>query len=363
MRWVFLTAVFTACLLAGPLNAAEEKVLNFYNWADYIHPDTIRNFEEEYGIRVNYDLFDTSAVVEAKLLAGSTGYDLVLQALRFSTRLMPVGVFQPIDHAQLTLWENLDPWVLNIMARYDPDNTFAVPYMWGTTGFMYNVEMILERLPDAPVGSAAMLFDPEVVAHFADCGVTWLDEASTVIPLVMLYLGYDPHSIVPEQLEEAEAVLKSVRPYIYYISSGMGINDMGNKEVCLAMTWSGDYTQAQNRADEVGVDITLAYTVPSEGTVMWFDSLLIPSDAPHPENAHLFLNYLLRPEVMAPISEHTGYGNANLASWPLIDPELANDPAAYPPMEARQGWQAGLLYDPKRERQRSRLWSRVKTGL
>jgi len=352
-----------AFLLAGTAHAAEERVLNFYNWADYIHPDTIGDFEKEFGIQVNYDLFDASAVVEAKLLAGSTGYDLVLQALRFSTRLMPVGVFQPIDHSKLPLWGNLDPWVLDVMSRYDPGNEFAVPYMWGTTGFMYNVDMILERMPDAPVGSAAMLFNPEVVAKFADCGVTWLDEASTVIPLVMLYLGYDPHSMEPQHLSEVEAVLKSVRPYIRYISSGMGINDMGNKEVCLAMTWSGDYTQAQNRADEVGVDITLAYTVPKEGTVMWFDSLLIPSDAPHPGNAHLFLNYLLRPEVIAQISEYTGYGNANLASLSVLDPELANDPAAYPPMEARQGWQAGLLYDPKRERYRSRLWSRVKTGL
>jgi len=252
---------------------------------------------------------------------------------------------------------------LNVMADYDPGNRYAAPYMWGTTGFMYNVDMVLERMPDAPLDSARMLFDPQVTRRLPDCGITWLDEASTVIPLVMLYLGYSPHSIDEDELAEAEAVLKSVRPDIRYISSGMGLNDMGNRDVCVAMAWSGDYIQAQNRADEVGADVRLAYTVPKEGTVMWFDNLLIPADAPHPENAHLFLDFLMRPDVIARISEHTGYGNANLASVPYLDPELASNPAAYPPLEARQHWQAGLVYEPRLERRRSRAWSRVKSGL
>ena len=356
---VFLLLFATA---AGA-GVAEEKVLNFYNWADYIAPTTLDDFEAEYGIKVNYDIFDATAVVEAKLLAGRTGYDIVLQAMRFSTRLISIGVFQPLQRERLANWKNLDPWVLDVMARYDPGNRHAAPYMWGTTGFMYNVDMVLERMPDAPLDSAAMLFDPEVTRHFADCGIIWLDEASTVIPLVMLYLGYEPHSIDESELAEAEAVLKSVRPHVRYISSGMGLNDMGNRDVCLAMAWSGDYIQAQNRADEVGADVRLAYTVPKEGTVMWFDNLLIPADAPHVENAHLFLDFLMRPEVIARISEFTGYGNANRASIPYLDPLLANNPAAYPPMEARQGWQAGLVYEPKLERRRTRAWSRVKTGL
>jgi len=359
----FRKVLLLALVVPACLSAAEEKVLNIYNWADYIAPETIPGFEREYGIKVNYDLYDATAVAEAKLLAGSTGYDLVLQALRYAARIIPIGVFQPLDKSRLPRWDNLDPWVLEMMARPDPGNTYAAPYMWGTTGFMYNIDMVRERMPDAPVESAAMLFDPAVVVHFADCGIIWLDEASTVIPLVMLYLGYDPHSMVPQQLEEAEAVLKSVRPYVLYINSAMGLNDMGNRDVCLAMAWSGDYVQAQNRADEVGAGVRLAYTAPREGTVLWFDALLIPADAPHPGNAHLFLDYLMRPEVIAPISEYTGYANANRASIPFLDPELAGDPAAYPPMEARAGWQAGLLYDPKRERVRSRIWSRVKTGL
>jgi len=362
MRLVFaigsLFLLFGATALAG-----EEKVLNVYNWADYIGPDTLADFEAEYGIRVNYDLFDATAVVEARLLAGNTGYDVVLQALRYSARLMKIGVFQPLDRDQLTLWGNLDPWVLEMMARYDPGNRYGTPYMWGTTGFAYNVDMVRERMPDAPVDSAALIFDPEIASRFADCGISMLDESTTVIPLVMLYLGYDPHSMDPGQLAEAEAVLKSVRPYVRYFSSTKMTNDLPNREICIAMAWSGDYAMAQDRAEEAGVDIELAYTVPREGTVLWFDSMLIPADAPHPGNAHLFLNFLMRPEVIAPISDLTGYANANLASLPYLDPDVANDPAAYPPMEQRAGWQAGLIYDPKLERQRTRIWSRVKTGL
>ena len=341
----------------------EDKVLNIYNWADYIGPDTIANFEREFGIDVNYDIFDATAVVEAKLLAGSTGYDLVLHELRYSTRLMRIGVFQPLDKSQLPLWDNLDPWVLGIIARSDTGNQFAAPYMWGTVGFTYNTDMVRERMPDAPVDSAAMLFDPEVTAHFKDCGISLLDESTTVIPLVMLYLGHDPHSVDPAHLAEAEAVLKAVRPNIRYFSSSKGLNDLPNREICIAMTWSGDYAQAQARADEVGADVRLAYTVPREGTVMWFDTLLIPADAPHPHNAHLFLNFLLRPQVIAAISDYIGYANANRASVPFLDPRIANDPASYPPMEARRSWQAGLIYGPKEERLRTRAWSRVKAGL
>ncbi len=349
--------------LAADALAVEEKVLNFYNWADYIGPDTIADFEAETGIQVNYDIFDATAVVEAKLLAGKTGYDLVLHAMRYSARLIPIGVFRPLQFELLDNRRHLDPWVLDMLAKADPGNRHAIPYMWGTTGFMYNVDMVLERMPDAPVHSAAMIFEPEVMRHFADCGVTWLDESTTVIPLVMLYLGHDPHSIEPDHLAEAEALLKSARPHVRYISSGMGLNDMGNREVCIAMAWSGDFTQAQNRADEAGIDIRLGYTVPREGTVLWFDNLLIPADAPHPENAHRFLNFLMRPEVIAPISDFTGYANANRDSIPLVNPKLANDPSAWPPLEARAGWQAGLIYGPKEERARSRAWSRVKSGL
>lgn len=352
-----------ALLCSAAHGAAEEPVLNVYNWADYIGETTLADFENEFGIRVNYDLYDATAVVEAKLLAGRTGYDVVLQALRYSSRLIEVGAFRPLDRDRLPLWGNLDPWVLGLMAEYDPGNRYATPYMWGTTGFAYNVDMLRERMPDAPLDSAALVFDPANAARFADCGISLLDESTTVIPLVMLYLGYPAQSIDPGHLAEAEAVLMSIRPYIRYFSSAKLINDLPNGEVCIAMSWSGDYAQAQARAEEEGIDIELAYAVPREGTTIFLDSLLIPADAPHPENAHLFLNYLMRPEVIAPISDLLRYANANLASLPLLDPDLVNDPAAYPPMEARANWRAGYVYDPKLERRRTRAWSRVKTGL
>lgn len=350
-------------LLAGSLHAAEEKVLNIYNWADYIAPDTIANFEKEFGIEVNYDLYDSTEVVEAKLLAGNTGYDLVIHSVRYSARLIPIGVYQPLERSKLPLWSNLDPWVLQVMAGYDPGNRYGMPYMWGTTGYAINVDMVRQRMPDAPLGSGAMLFDPDVVSRFADCGVSFLDEPTDVIPLVLQYLGHDPNSLKPEDIAEAEAQLKRVRPYIRYFSSSRLINDLPNRELCVAMSWSGDYAQAMNRAKEVGVDVNLAYYMPREGTVYWFDGAFIPAGAPHPRNAHLFLNYLLRPEVIGAISNETRYANANLASFPFMLPAVANDPAAYPSQQERERAVLGYIFGPKDERRRTRAWSRVKTGL
>ena len=349
--------------VAGAVSAqAEEKVLNVYNWSDYIAPETIRNFEQEYGIEVNYDLYDSTEIVEAKLLAGRTGYDVVIQSVRYSARLIPIDVFQPLDKRQLPLWDNLDPWVLEIMRGYDPGNLYGMPYMWGSTGFAYNVDMILERMPDAPLDSGAMLFDPDVVSRFADCGVTLLDEPTDVIPMAMQYLGHDANSLNPEHIAEAEALLKKVRPYVRYFSSGKMINDLPNREVCIAMSWSGDYAQAMNRAKEVGADVKLAYAVPEEGTLYWFDGIFVPADAPHPGNAHLFLNYLLRPEVIAEITNVTHYANANLASLPWVANEIVGDPATYPSQADRDNAIIGYIFGPKDERQRTRAWSRVKTG-
>jgi len=349
--------------VGGSSNQNEERVLNIYNWADYIAPDTVANFEKEYGIKVNYDLYDSTEVVEAKLLAGSTGYDIVVHAERYSARLIPIGVFQPLDRSKLTLWANLDPWVLKAMGGYDPGNRYGMPYMWGSTGYAINVDLVKARMPDAPLGSAAMLFDPAIVARFADCGVSFLDEPTDVIPMVLQYLGHDPNSLKPEDIAEAEAQLKKVRPYVRYFSSARMINDLPNREVCIAMSWSGDYAQAMARATEVGADVKLAYYVPREGALYWFDGLFIPADAPHPENAHLFLNYLLRPEVMGAISNETRYANPNLLSFPYMLPEIVNDPASYPPQAERERAVIGYIFGPKDERRRTRAWSRVKTGL
>jgi putrescine transport system substrate-binding protein len=250
-----------------------------------------------------------------------------------------------------------------MMQEYDPGNRHGIPYMWGTTGFAYNVDMVLERMPDAPVDSAAMLFDPVVVARFADCGVSLIDEPTDVIPMVLLYLGREPDSLEPADLAAAEAQLKSVRPYIRYFSSARMLNDLPNEEICVAMSWSGDYAQAMTRAAEVGADVRLAYTAPREGSMLWFDGIFIPSDAEHPQNAHLFMDYLLRPEVIADISNETHYANANASSLPYVLPEIAADPAVYPPAAERGRFDVGVVYGPKQERRRTRSWSRVKTGL
>ena len=343
--------------------SAEERILNVYNWADYVAPETIAEFEKEFGIKVNYDLYDSTEVVEAKLLAGKTGYDVVVHGARYSARLIPIGVYQPLDFSQLPNLQNLDPWVLEAMAPYDPDNLFGIPYMWGSTGFAYNIDMVRERMPDAPLDSGDMIFDPEVLSRFADCGVSFLDEPTDVIPMAMIYLGHDPNSMEPEHIAEVEALLKSVRPYIRYFSSAKMINDLPNEETCIAMSWSGDYAQAMQRATDVGADIRLAYTIPEEGTMLWFDGIFIPSDAPHPENAHLFLNYLMRPEVIAEITNFTHYANGNLASQPFIHPEVLSDPAVYPTPVEQERLQAGFVFGPKLERRRSRTWARVKTGL
>jgi putrescine transport system substrate-binding protein len=358
-----LPITLTCLLMSTAVAAAEEPVLNVYNWADYIGPTTVQDFEAEFGIEVNYDLYDSTTVVDAKLLAGNSGYDVVLTALRYSEHMIKAGVFLPLDRAQLPLWGNLDTAVLEAMSGYDPGNRYATPYMWGTTGFAYNVDMVLERMPDAPLDSAALVFDPANAARFADCGISLLDEATMVIPVVMKYLGYDANSIEPAELAEAEAVLKAIRPHIRYFSSAKLLNDLPNGEICIAMSWSGDYSQAQLRAEEAGLDMRLAYMVPREGTVLFFDGMMVPADAPHPRNAHLFLDFLMRPEVIAPISDLLRYANANRASLPLIDPELLADPAAYPRLEGHPEWQAGIVYEPKLERRRTRAWSRVKTGL
>jgi putrescine transport system substrate-binding protein len=302
-------------------------------------------------------------MAEARLLAGRTGYDVVVHAERYSARLIPIGVYQPLDRAKLTNWGNLDPWVLETLESADPGNRYGVPYLWGTTGFTYNVKMIRDRMPDAPVESADMIFKPEVARRFADCGITFLDEPTDVIPMAMRYLGHDPNSLDPGDLAEVEAMLKSVRPYIRYFSSAKMLIDLPNEEVCIAMSWSGDYAQAMYRAKEAGRPVQLAYTPPREGTLAWFDLWFIPADAPHPDNAHLFLNYLLRPEVIAAISNTTRYAAPNPKAIPLLLPEVRDDPAIYPPEEIRRRLYRGTLQSPKAERLRSRLWSRVKTRL
>ena len=359
-------AVLLAALLAAmsPIVAAdEEPVLNVYNWADYIGETTLADFEAEYGIEVNYDVYDSSPTVDAKLMAGHSGYDVVVHSAGYSSRLQEVGIYRELDRSKLDNWRHLDPELLRQFAQFDPGNRYGVPYMWGTTGFTYNEAMILERMPDAPVDSAALVFDPAVASHFADCGISLLEAPTEVIPAALLYLGRDPNSLAPEDLRAAEQVLQAVRPYIRYYSATKFLLDLPAGETCIAGTWSGDYAVATIRAREGGLDIPLRYSVPKEGSTIWFDTAYIPADAPHPDNAHLFLNYLLRPEVIADVTNFTGYANANRSAFELVSTEFTSDPAIYPDAEIMQRLHTVHLAGPKEERRRTRAWTRAKSGL
>ena len=362
-----LRKLMTGCaaivlITAAGVVSAEEMVLNVYNWSDYIAEDTIADFEERTGIEVNYDVFDSNEVLEAKLLAGNSGYDVVVPAASFLERQITAGVFARLDRSKLGNYGNLDATILERVAAHDPGNEHAVPYMWGTTGFGYNVAEVAATMSDAPTDSWRMLFDPDVVAELADCGVTLLDAPTEVFANLMGYLGRDPNSESPEDVELFEEHLLKVRPHIRYFHSSQNINDLANGEICVAMGWSGDMLIARDRAVEAGQGVDIAYTIPKEGAVIWFDNLAIPSDAPHPENAHLFLDYMMEAEVAAAISNYVFYANANSASLPYVDDEVKSDPSIYPSDAVKENLFADLADSPAFTRLLTRAWTRVKTG-
>jgi putrescine transport system substrate-binding protein len=339
------------------------KKLNIYNWADYINPEAITNFENEFDIDVTYDIYDSSEVVDTKLMTGRSGYDVVVHAASFTARLAKVGIFHPIDFKKLPNWHHLDQALIKKAEEKYSNGLQGVPFFWGTTGIAYNKDLIKERMPNAPLDSSALIFDPEIISRFADCGISFLDDPTSVIPMAMLFLGYPANSVDSEHLKEVEALVKQVRPYITYFSSTKLLLDLPSEEVCIAMSWSGDYSVATNRAKEAGIDINLGYIIPKEGGGMWFDSMYIPEDAPHRENAYLFLNYMLRPDVIAASSNYIGYANANKSATPLVNPSLTGDTAVYPDKDTLARLETTEVLAPKEERKRSRTWTRIKTGL
>jgi putrescine transport system substrate-binding protein len=317
--------------------AADEKVVRVFNWSDYIEPAVLEDFTKETGIKVVYDVFDSNDILETKLLAGKTGYDVVVPTGNFLSRQIQAGVFQKLDKSKLPNMTNLWPEVMDRLAKYDAGNEHAVNYMWGTTGIGYNIDKIKARMPDAPLDSWKMVYDPEIISKFKDCGVMMLDASDEVTAGVMNYLGLDPNSKNPEDFKKAAEHFKKIRPSVKKFHSSEYIDALANGDVCMVVGWSGDVVQAKTRADEKNAKqkddkkkVNIAYSVPKEGALMWFDNMAIPKDASNVDNAHAFINYLMKPEVAAKNTEFIGYPNPNLASQALIKKEVLDDPQIYP---------------------------------
>ncbi len=346
----------------SPSANQNEKVLNVYNWSDYIEPSVIKDFEKETGIHVNYDVFDSNEILETKLLTGHTNYDVVVPSAAFMERQLQADIYQKLDKSLLPNLKNVDPQIQGALAVYDPGNQYAVDYMWITSGVGYNAAAVKARMPDAPVDSWRMIFDPAVVSKFADCGVSMLDAPSEVVATVLLYLGKNPNSNDPEDLKTAEAVLKAIRPYVRYVDSARYIDFLANGDVCLAMGWSGDVKQAHDRAQEANKGVNVVYSIPKEGAIVNLDVLVIPADAPHARNAHLFIDYLLRPDVAARNSLLIKYANAVTPALQPLDPAVLNDPGVFPPPEVRAKLVPERPRPPDFQRILTRAWTRFKTG-
>ncbi len=346
--------------VSGP---SSENVVNVYNWADYIGKDTIKNFEAETGIKVNYDTYAASAIVDVKLLTGNSGYDVIVHSNVLSSKLVETGVYQKIDMSRIPNLKNLDPDTMRRIDVYESIRGYWVPYHWGSTGYSWNEELVRERLPDQDMSTAAVLFEPEIVSKLADCGVSFLDGTTSLIPMALAYLDLDPNALDEESLSKAQEMLSAVRPYVRYFSNDKFISDMPNKELCVSMSWSGDYSTAMNTAKAAGIDIDLRYVVPVEGASLWIDGLYIPSDAQHVDNAYTFINYLARADVAAEITNQVQYANANAASWELLREETLGNPAVFPDKESWDRMFTIQMGDPAEERMRTRTLARVKSGL
>ncbi|WP_309667018.1 polyamine ABC transporter substrate-binding protein [Tabrizicola sp.] len=341
---------------------AQAGTVNVYNWSDYIGETTIADFEAETGVGVVYDLYASAEEMQAKVMAGSTGYDVVLQSGLSLPRMVAAGVYQKPDRSKLTNWGNLDPALLKVLEGFDPGNEHAVPYMWGSVGFTFNMDLVKERLPDADLSDLGTIMKPENAAKLADCGLTLLDSPTDFGFMVLSYLGIDPNTAREPEYRKMIEAIAPIREYVTTFDNSNYLNTLPTGEVCVANNWSGDYGVAKARAAEAGLEVNLAYFVPKTGAPAWFDIWAIPSDAGNVDNAHLLLNYLLRPEVIAACTNYTGYANANKAATAFVDPAVAADPAVYPDAETMS-----RLYTPKpqteeQDREITRAWAEIKSG-
>jgi putrescine transport system substrate-binding protein len=366
--WPLRGALVAVALLAGCDKAPQtavgpSKVLNVYNWSDYLAEDTVPDFERRTGVRVTYDVFDSNEMVEARLLAGATGYDVVVPTLNFLARQVQAGVFQPLDKSRLPNLANVDPELLRRMAMQDPGNAYGVPYMWGTTGVGFNVDEVNARLGSLEATSSwDIIFKPELISRFADCGVTLLDTPSELIPIALKYLGEDPNSTEPAVIDKAAVLLGRIRPYVTHFHSSQYIDALANGDTCLVVGWSGDVIQARNRAREAGNGVKIGYAIPREGAPLYVDVLAIPKDARNIDNAYAFINDLLDPKVAAKNSDFISYPNPVPASRALMDPAIADDPAIYPPQQVQDKLFTFAVIGPETDRLYTRVWDDFKTG-
>jgi putrescine transport system substrate-binding protein len=345
-----------------PAGAQQQRVVNFYNWSDYVDPSVLADFTKKTGIAVRYDTFDSSDTLEAKLLAGQSGYDVVVPTGYFLAREIQAGIFQKLDKSKLPNLVNAWPDIANRLAVYDPGNQYAVNYMWGTTGIGYNIKDVQRILgPNAAIDSWAAVFDPDKIAKFKDCGVHLLDSSDDIMPAVLHYLHLDPNTSDPAVLEKATALLVKIRPYVRKFHSSEYINALATGEICFAVGYSGDFKQAAQRAAEAKSGIAIGYSIPKEGAPLWFDNLAVPNDAPHVAEAHKLINYLLEPQVAAKNTNFISYANGDRPS-PFIDKSILNDRTIYPDPAIMATLFTIIAHDLKTQRLIDRMWTRIKTG-
>lgn len=360
MNYRLMSSVAAATLMATTAIAEEVRV---YNWSDYIDESLLDQFEQETGIDLVYDVFDSNEVLETKMLAGGSGYDVVVPSGTFLQRQISAGAFQKLDQSKLPNRENLWDVIEDRVSKYDPNNEYAINYMWGTTGIGVNINKVKEVLgEDAPVDSLSLIFDPANMEKLSECGVHFLDAPVEMIPAALAYLGEDPDSQDVDTIEKAEPVLSAVAPYVQKFHSSEYINALANGDICVAFGWSGDILQARDRAAEADNGVEIEYYAPKEGALMWFDNMAIPVDAPNPEGAHKFLNFIMDAQNMAKASNYVYYANGNKASQEFLEEDVIGDPAIYPDEATLENLYTTSPYDPKVQRVVTRMWTKVKSG-
>ena len=343
--------------------AENEQNLNVFNWSDYIGETTVEDFQKETGITIRYDVYDLNETLEAKLMAGNTGYDIVVPTGSFLGRQIQAGIYQKIDKSKIPNYKQIDPLILAALKPFDPNNEYGVPYFWGTVGIGYNIDKVKERLGEnAPVDSLDLLFKPENAEKLKDCGISMLDSPSDILPVALKYMGKDPHSKSEEDYKAVAQMLTAVLPSMKYFHSSQYINDLANGELCAVIGWSGDVFIAAARAEEAGADVHIDYKIPKEGTLLWVDSLAIPKDAKNVDNAHEFIDYLNQPQVAANGVNYVNYASPNIGALELIDPEVKSNPSIYPAGEVKENLFADVPVDADLDRLRTRTWTTIKTG-